>query len=90
MQGEEYIGFVNNTVTGRSCLNWNYVDTENLDEHQILSVNYLRQENADHNYCRNPKALFDSPSCFVQSGNMIILELCDVPICGMFHKIFKG
>jgi hypothetical protein len=77
--GEDYTGFKNTTVTGRTCQNW----ASSLP-HDLNSTNYAFPEGnaeAAKNYCRNPDHDKGGPWCKTTDPTKQ-WEYCDVKICG--------
>merc|ERR1719375_2039520 len=68
--GEDYVGLVMNTESGRSCSNW------------IKQGKYKATTKGigNHNYCRNPKGSKDKPWCFVKDPSKD-WEYCTVAEC---------
>ncbi|XP_019341501.1 hyaluronan-binding protein 2 isoform X1 [Alligator mississippiensis] len=77
--GYQYRGRVNQLINGKMCLHWT--------SHLLLGDKFIAFiENADnygigdHNFCRNPDG-DEKPWCFVQSGNKVKWDFCDISPC---------
>merc|ERR1719352_2211574 len=68
--GEDYVGLMTNSESGRACSNW------------IKQGKYKATDKGigNHNYCRNPKGSKDKPWCFVKDPNKE-WEFCSVEEC---------
>ena len=85
--GNEYIGALNTTISGLACTQWSSVNNSLLwnDLGLLNAVNYqqsLNLEGEDHNYCRNPLSVRETPWCFLDLNGSQTWEYCEVPICG--------
>ena len=82
--GEEYMGKVNQTESGASCLPWHTISGFEI----TMPVGNVIDNN---NYCRYPaivpsieedlNLLANGPWCFTES---LVMEHCDIPFCGEF------
>merc|ERR1719171_127683 len=75
--GEEYIGLVAATESGRNCMNWIQNGKFGSNDAGI----------GNHNFCRNPRGEHDRPWCFtIDPGKE--WDYCKVPECVEVN--FKG
>ena len=70
VSGQEYIGHVNVSISGKRCLQWK--DTVAVLESKDASI-----EDAE-NFCRNPDYSEDGLWCYVEG---VVKEYCHVPFC---------
>ncbi|CAG0885699.1 unnamed protein product [Darwinula stevensoni] len=86
--GNEYIGTMNVTETGRSCFRWDseevassYYSVEaGFNEVLSFEEHFLNQDPSWHkNYCRNPTNMA-RPWCFVDDDG-VKMEFCRIPLC---------
>ena len=82
-RGEDYIGRLAITGSGRVCKTWIHVDNDSLAQ-----LGYdVDQERAQlvelGNYCRNPSAVRSRPWCYVYDpySHVEQWELCEAEIC---------
>ena len=80
-EGSDYIGVIDKTDDGFTCMNWN--DSRLDDVNLTNSDGQLVQLNYTHNYCRNPTNTGGSPWCFVNMLGVNVQKTCNVPLCGI-------
>ena len=73
--GTEFLGFINISTSGKTCLKW-----KDFDDILLPYIN----DSVANNYCRiaSPRTVreiqFTRPWCYTLEGP----ELCDIPYCG--------
>ena len=72
--GETYTGQATQTGNGDTCLSWKTPGLLEL---------FPGQANWDHNYCRNPGGLEESPICFIDPENY---DYCQIPECNQYER----
>lgn len=77
-KGEDYVGLMTSSNSGRACSNW-------LDQGKYGPTT---SGIGNHNYCRNPNGDKDKPWCYVKDPNKD-WEYCEVPVCKAMGKAPK-
>ena len=70
VKGEEYIGNISTTKSGRTCQEWK---SQTPHKHSYCS-------HLEKNFCRNPDGEDNGPWCYTTDRNKR-WEYCDVPFC---------
>lgn len=79
--GQEYRGTASRTETGIECGPWSLqVFYRTADYPEVIG---------GHNFCRNPGGRESRPWCFTNDQEMK-RQLCDVPKCSKFFKLFQN
>ncbi|XP_057300106.1 tyrosine-protein kinase transmembrane receptor Ror-like [Hydractinia symbiolongicarpus] len=71
--GLQYRGVTNMSESNYPCVDWSRVDAENQYQRML----------AGHNFCRNPKSMYDRPWCYVLVGNKYEYQYCEIPQCAI-------
>lgn len=76
--GQEYVGTVSHTGTGRQCQRW---DSQSPHAHEQLPGNFPEGSfSAAENYCRNPDGVLGGPWCYTEDRH-VRWEYCNIPEC---------
>ena len=78
--GFEFLGFINTTTSGATCLNWKYFGGISLPYGDTSeAANYCRMASSDTIY----EFRFNQPWCFTDEGP----ESCNIAYCGKSNSV---
>lgn len=76
--GLEYIGDLDVTLGGHTCLQWSLPVVQALSKDK----DFIPEVALPGNKCRNPDNDPEGPWCYVEIGGNVTVDYCDLELCG--------
>lgn len=77
--GVDYIGDLDVSAGGHACLQWSSPEATALSQNKDFNPDI----SLPGNKCRNPDKDPEGPWCYVNASGKVIVDYCDLPLCGI-------